>query len=152
MCRTRFGDTDAYGHINNVTIGHYIQEAVLHLLPGAGRGTAELFPDEFLFVRNEVDFLAQVYHRPEPFPIQVWVESIGTSSFTLASEAHADGVAAFRARTTVVAYDRSANRSRPLSPGERRLLVSALPGVRKQSDPDQDGGLRETASEIRLSV
>src|SRR5919112_3858894 len=84
-CQVRFSDVDLYRHVNNVKYYEYLQEARIDLLRLEERaaGEAEL---SVVVVAVDVEYSRPVLLRPEPYPIDTWVERVGRSSFTLASE------------------------------------------------------------------
>ena len=122
-CSTRWADVDEFGHVNNVSLLQYVQEAVRQLMYPADRGADwALFGEGFMIVHHEIDYLRQLHHRDSPVPLETWVERIGTNSFTAAVSARQDGQAVFTTRTVVVARNRTTGRSRPLTPAERAHL------------------------------
>jgi acyl-CoA thioester hydrolase len=123
LCRTRWGDIDCFGHVNNVRYVQYVQESVVDLLyQGRMPGSGPLFAQGFLIVHHDIDYRAQLRHRDVPVPISVWITRIGRSSFDVATELRRDGETVLTARTVVVARDGETGRSRPLSPAEAAFL------------------------------
>jgi acyl-CoA thioester hydrolase len=72
----RWDDLDAFGHVNNANYLTYAQEARF-VMTG-------MF--EMVVARAEVDFVAPIYDGNIFLDVDIWVKSIGTSSFILAYE------------------------------------------------------------------
>ncbi len=102
----RWGDIDRYGHVNNVRHFDYVQEARIQatasVAPSMARDGGDL---RWVVARQDVDYLAQISHRAEPYAVLTAVASIGRTSYTLAAEIVdplADGKVLARARTVQV--------------------------------------------------
>ena len=72
----RWGDLDAFGHVNNATYLVYAQEARYEW--------SKMI--EMVVARAEVDFLAPIYEGDIYLDIEIWVNKIGTSSFGVTYE------------------------------------------------------------------
>ncbi|MBO1415915.1 thioesterase family protein [Streptomyces sp. FH025] len=126
-CPTRWSDVDENGHINNARLVGYIQEGIYDLFCHHATAVREaLFPSGFIIARHEIDYLEQLYHRPEPLSVRLTVERIGSSSAHVEVNVCRDGLTFMRARTVVVARDRESGRSRKLSQDERRFLSAFM--------------------------
>lgn len=120
----RWGDLDAYGHVNNVRFFDYVQEAriaVIHRLLG------ETDPGlTWVVVRQDIDYLAQLGHRLAPYQAHTLITSVGRTSATLACDIRDDqsGVIYASARTVLVCADRS---GRPVPiPDDMKVRVREL--------------------------
>jgi acyl-CoA thioester hydrolase len=124
-CQVRFSDVDLYRHVNNVKYYEYLQEARIDLLRLEERAAGE--PElSVVVVAVDVEYSRPILLRPEPYPVDTWVESVGRSSLTLASEV-ADGRDVLaRARAVVVGFDPASSRSRPLPTWLRDRLGQRL--------------------------
>lgn len=92
----RWGDMDAYGHINNVEVLRILEEARVHAFgPPAGTGLpgveVELpvfseLPEgtQALVVEHRVRYLVPLNYRNVPARIEVWVSAVKGASFTMA--------------------------------------------------------------------
>lgn len=92
----RWGDMDAYGHINNVEILRILEEARIHAFgPPAGTGLpgvevaqpifSELEADvQALVVEHRVRYLAPLNYRNVPAVIRIWISAVKGASFTVA--------------------------------------------------------------------
>ena len=116
----RWSDLDAFGHVNNVKFYDYVQEARVAIMT-AGLDWSEGVV--WSIVRQDLEHLAPLDFRCEPYEVATSVVAIGTRSFTLAAEIRdpSSGTVYARARTVAVG-------PRPLDDAERRALAPfALP-------------------------
>ena len=113
----RWDDIDAFGHVNNAKYLTYIQEARFLWSPII----------EMVVARAEVDFIEAIYEGGRFYDINLWVESIGNSSFTMAYEVVGDnGVVHAKVKTVQVVVSMETMKSRPLKDSEREFLNSYL--------------------------
>ncbi len=96
----RWGDMDAYGHINNVEIIRILEEARVHAFgPPAGTGLPGLdvelpvFNDmpegtQALVVEHRVRYLTALNYRNIPARVEVWISAIKGASLTVAYAIH----------------------------------------------------------------
>jgi acyl-CoA thioester hydrolase len=92
----RWGDMDAYGHINNVEVVRILEEARVHAFgPPAGTGLPgvdvdlPIFNDlpegtQALVVEHRVKYLAPLNYRNVPARIEVWISAFKGASLTVA--------------------------------------------------------------------
>ena len=100
----RFADLDAYGHVNNAVIFSYLESARVKMFQ-------ERFGDFlhcgvfFLVVRAECDYRTPIGLN-DSLKIQVSLEQLGRSSFTLGYRLHDGGGRLFaEAKTVMVCFD-----------------------------------------------
>ena len=113
----RWDDIDAFGHVNNAKYLTYIQEARF------------LWSSiiEMVVARAEVDYMEPIYEGGRFYDVNLWVESIGNSSSTMAYEVVGDnGVVHAKVRTVQVVISMETKKSRPLKDSEREFLNSYL--------------------------
>jgi acyl-CoA thioester hydrolase len=119
----RWGDSDAFGHVNNVEFFRLLEEARARVIPAEGPGSTILSGG--LVVREQsLTYLAPLHYRQAPVAIGMTVDHIGGSSFKLAcrifdpetSVVFAEGYVA------LVAYDFGIKAPRKLSLDERNWL------------------------------
>ncbi|HEX6197981.1 MAG TPA: thioesterase family protein [Jiangellaceae bacterium] len=128
-CAVRFDDLDSYGHVNNVTIAEYLQQARIDL----GRAHLDGHREEHqrqVIARLVIDYARPIPFRTEPVRVDLVVTRIGTSSVDLAYTVRDDDAVYARAASTMVAYDVRAAESRPLGEGERDALEQLRAPVR----------------------
>ena len=116
----RWRDLDFLGHLN---------QAVYHELLEEGRGALfeqlGVMDEGFFFVlaRVELDHRLEVRRDHGPVTLAQRVEAVGRSSVTITHEiVRNDGDVAAAGRSVLVAWDRDARRSRPLTDAEREKL------------------------------
>lgn len=125
-CRLSWGDLDAFGHVNNVRILRYLEDARVAMLFVDAVEAGANGMDQLLVARHEVDYLLPLDFRPEPIRVETWVREIRAASFTLGYEV-CDGERTYlRATTLVVPYDFGHGRPRRLTPKERAYLQRYL--------------------------
>ena len=120
-CQVRFSDVDLYRHVNNVKYFEYMQEARIDLLRLEERPAGE--PElSVVVVAVDVEYNRPILLRQDPYPIDTWVEGVGHSSLTLASEVSDGRDVLARARAVVVGFDAASSRARPLPSWVRQRL------------------------------
>jgi acyl-CoA thioester hydrolase len=112
----RFADTDALGHVNNASFATFAEIARLDFLQRFGTSVRSL-----ILASLHLDFRRQVA-LGDTVHVETWVEKIGNSSFTLGQTILANGERAADARSVVVYFDYSAQRSRALTSEMRAAL------------------------------
>ncbi|NHC45166.1 acyl-CoA thioesterase [Motilibacter aurantiacus] len=119
----RWGDMDAFQHVNNVAYLGYLEEARVDMLfvLGEESGVAAL-RDGVVVARHEIDYVSPLVWHPRGIDIDVWVERVGGASFELAYVVQDEDRVYARARSTLVAFDLAAGRARRLTAEERTFL------------------------------
>jgi acyl-CoA thioester hydrolase len=79
----RWSDLDSYGHVNNVKFYDYLQEARIALINESVHWPPETV---WMVARQDVDYLAPLDFRTEPYEVGTLITAIGNRSFTLAVE------------------------------------------------------------------
>ena len=133
----RWGDLDAYNHVNNTSMLKLLEEARVRAfwLPAAGESappTAVLesgasSPVLTLIARQEIEYLAPVPYQRHPLDVQLWFSKLGGSSIDVCYEvcspldtADAVGQTVYaRATSVVVKVDAATGRPTRLSTEER---------------------------------
>ncbi|MFJ2770261.1 acyl-CoA thioesterase [Streptomyces sp. NPDC087300] len=126
LCRLtpRYSDLDLFGHVNNIRLLELVQDALFSLAwPDEVDG---LFSDGFFIARHEIDYHARMKRGFQPVPVEVWVEAVGNSSFTVRCACRQEGQRVFTTRSVVVARARREERARPLTPRERAYLTNHM--------------------------
>jgi acyl-CoA thioester hydrolase len=130
-CALRWSDMDAYGHVNNARFLTLYEEArVAMMFVGARAQGIGSFEDGVVIARHEIDYLRTVDYDtsaaaaalPPRVRIEMWVEDIRASRFTIAYELFSGDTVASRARSVLVPYDLANGRPRRLDPRERAFL------------------------------
>lgn len=122
---------DAYGHVNNARILTLYEEARVALF---FRGAREMgltsFEDGIVIARHEVDYLRPMDYgadsagarRAPVVRIEMWVEEIRASRFTISYELYDAEVVASRARSVCVPFNLEKQYPRRLTDAERAFL------------------------------
>ena len=123
----RWGDLDAYNHVNNASMLKLLEEARVRAfwLPGAteravptavidaSHGAAQLT----LIARQEIEYLAPVPYQRDPIDIQMWFGKIGGSSIEVCYDVYSplgDVPQRLYARATSVVVMVDARSGRPM--------------------------------------
>jgi acyl-CoA thioester hydrolase len=112
----RWGDLDAFGHVNNATYLIYAQEARYEW--------SKMI--EMVVARAEVDFIAPIYMGDFFLDIDIWVHKIGTSSFGVTYEMKNGDELVAVVKTVQVTVSMDTKKSRPLNDVERDFLNKYL--------------------------
>lgn len=104
---TRWTDLDRYGHVNNMLVFEYLQQARIEVSPqwsptlerpGAGKAS-----HYWLVARQDVDYVAQIHHSFEPLVVTTAPTRLGRTSLTSAAEVRsAEGELLAHGRTVMV--------------------------------------------------
>ena len=112
----RWGDLDAFGHVNNATYLIYAQEARF--------AWSKML--EMVVARAEVDFIAPIYTGDIYIEVEIWVHKIGNSSFALTYEMKNGDELVARVKTVQVTVSMDTKKSRPINDAEREFLTKYL--------------------------
>ncbi len=129
----RWGDQDAYGHVNNVAYARYLEEARVRVfftgsarertgMEGHFRGDGPDGP-KMLVASQQIEFLGVLEYSEHPITVELWIGKLGGSSLELHYEV-VDGAVperrvVARAITTIVIADGETLRPARLSPEGR---------------------------------
>ena len=124
----RWGDMDSLGHVNNAVVVTLLEEGRVRFLTELGDRAPAGIGSGFGLVaaRHEIDYLRPLYYSPEPVELSVWIDRIGTASFTVGCEIAHRGEPAVRAKTVVVATAADGRGSTPLPEAAREALSAHL--------------------------
>jgi acyl-CoA thioester hydrolase len=126
----RWDDIDAFGHVNNAKYLTYIQEARFQWSfyeQKANGLDASLV--EMVVARNEIDYLVPIYDGGLFYDVNLWVESIGNSSFVLGYEiVGADGTVHAKVKSVQVVVSMETKKSRPITDAEKEFLAKYMRG------------------------
>jgi acyl-CoA thioester hydrolase len=125
-CPVRWSDMDAFGHVNNARFLTLYEEARVALMFTRARDAGVRSMEEGIVIsRHEVDYLRPVEHLPT-VRIELWIEELRPSRFTVVYELFAGDELASRARSVCVPFDLAKARPRRLSDAERVYLTPWL--------------------------
>ena len=112
----RWGDLDAFGHVNNATYLVYAQEARY--------AWSKMI--EMVVARAEIDFVAPIYTGDIYIDVEIWVNKVGNSSFGVTYEMKNGDELIARVKTVQVTVSMETKKSRPISETEREFLTKYL--------------------------
>jgi acyl-CoA thioester hydrolase len=123
----RWDDLDAFGHVNNAKYLTLAQEARFHwsFIQHQEKGDYHSIV-EMVVARAEIDFLAPIYEGGRYVDVNLWVDSIGNSSFAMIYEISDENSLFARIKTVQVAVDLQSKKSRLLTEHERDFLGDYL--------------------------
>lgn len=149
----RWGDLDAYGHVNNVAVLQLLEEAriaafwrhpevdgaarrpsaILDAGPGAGTHT--------LVARQEIEYLLPIDYRRRPLTVEMWLGHLGGASIEVCYQL-TDQVTDAGAGPAVVADDaaaaeRTASRAVYVQATTTLVLIDAATGRPRRITPDE---------------
>ena len=121
----RWRDLDAAGHVNNAVYLNYIEEVRDEWLELTLRDKGSSW--DFVVVRVAIDFRRELVQDDDWVLVSCRLQRVGRSSVHTREEVRTlDGELAAEAESVLVARDRGASRSRPLSAGEVAAFDAAL--------------------------
>lgn len=129
----RWGDLDAYGHVNNVAVMRLLEEARIAAFwhhpeaaqpwPTAVLDAGPAATTHTVVARQEVEYLAPILYRRDPVVVEMWVGRMGGASIDVCYEVvgatDGDRVVHVRAQTTLVLLDAASGRPRRIGEAER---------------------------------
>ncbi|WP_408898685.1 acyl-CoA thioesterase [Nocardioides sp. R1-1] len=133
--QVRFSDLDIYRHVNNVTYFEYFQEARIASLGRLRKGLEEFPRISSVIAQADVEYVAPIVLRPEPYDSWSVVSHVGRRSMVVESEitdgagGSATGAVLARSKVVLVFFDVETQRAATPVPGFREALVQALGGM-----------------------
>jgi acyl-CoA thioester hydrolase len=133
----RWGDLDAFNHVNNTSMLKLLEEARVRIFwlpqPGEEAPPTAVLSSGLdagiltLIARQEIEYLAPVPYQRHPLDVQLWFGKLGGSSIDVCYEVYSPPETAganaqtlyARAATTVVKVDAATGHPLRLSPEER---------------------------------
>jgi acyl-CoA thioester hydrolase len=126
-CPVRWGDMDAQGHVNNAAYVDYLQEARVDFLLSGPAVLHEMLETGVLVASHQVEYVRPITAFGDRLlDVDLWVDSVGASRFTVGYELLDGDLLAARARTTLVPFDLATDALRRLTSDERRSLAAGL--------------------------
>jgi acyl-CoA thioester hydrolase len=120
----RWRDVDAYLHVNNAVYATYLEECRDEWVERALGDAGDAW--DFVLARVAIDFRRELRLEDEEVVVSCRLERLGNSSITLREQVRTrDGELSAEAEAVLVARDREAGRSRPLSDAERAAFEQA---------------------------
>ena len=121
----RWSDVDAYMHVNNAVYATYLEECRDEWVDATLGEASDSW--DFVLARVAIDFRRELRLEDEEVFVSCALARIGNSSITLSEQIRTrDGELAAEAEAVLVARDREAGRSRPLTDAEREAFERSL--------------------------
>ncbi len=165
-CPMRWRDLNAADHVDHCVIVDYLQEARVDLLCDQPDPVGSMLAAGVLVTAHQVEYRAQLFAGPDPLRIEVWVDAVGGSRFSISYRLFDDSAAGSpmvaRARTFAAPYDLAAGALRRLTEAERAQLragtepAEEFPAVAKalptgSGVPAERTGLHVADAQVRWS-
>lgn len=144
----RWGDLDAYNHVNNTSMLKLLEEARIRAfwkpIPGEDAPPTAIIDSsvgaglQIIMARQEVEYIRPVLYQRRPLDVQMWFASLGGSSVEICYEVHSPRGAAehelyARSSAVLVLVDEETGRPKRL-PEEFREAWGAYLGPRLEYD------------------
>lgn len=123
----RYSDTDANGHVNNVSYAAYLETGRTTLAQACGLPIGLHSGIHTVLARVEIDYLAEV-HWPAALDIGLAVVRVGRSSVTVIQGVFVGDRCVAKGREVMVMVETATGRSTPI-PNPVREALLALAGV-----------------------
>ncbi len=122
----RWNDLDAFGHVNNAKYLTYAESARIDWGQQQFAEKADSVLVQMTVARSEIDYLLPITEFESYYDVDLWVESIGNSSFVVGYEVSKDGLVFTKMKTVQVMIDLESRKSRPIKDNERSFLTKYL--------------------------
>ncbi len=120
----RWGDADAFGHVNNVVFFRYLEEARARVIPDSGPGST-ILSGGLVVAEQQLKYLAPLHYRKAPVQVGMTVDHVGGSSFRHACRVFdaVSGTVFAEGFVALVTYNFTTGAPRKLSEDERAWLT-----------------------------
>ena len=124
----RWGDLDAYNHVNTVMMILILEEARVRAFwaPEVGEPAptavlkATAGSDTVTMIAGHIiEYIAPVEYHRDALDVQLWISAVGGASADIAYEVFSQGTLVVRAESTMVFIDSATQRPRRISDAER---------------------------------
>ena len=122
----RWNDLDAFGHVNNAKYLTYAESARIDWGQQQFAEKDDSVLVQMTVARSEIDYLLPITEFESYYDVDLWVESIGNSSFGVGYEVSKDGLVFTKMKTVQVMIDLESRKSRPITDNERSFLTKYL--------------------------
>lgn len=131
----RFGDLDAYGHVNNVAVAGILEEARTRVIwsedahqeMNLSKHFSLTDKDKYLLIASQtIDYHAMMPYTPHPVIVTLWVGKIGGSSFEFHCQIRSsqdDNTLYAQAIITIVLVDAASERPLRIAAAARAELA-----------------------------
>lgn len=131
--RIQFVDTDASGRIHYTALMRHFETAEVEFFRHLGHPYNHIEDREVSLprVHVEADYIAALTYD-DKVEVEVTVERVGEKSYTLAFRVFRGDTLAARGKLVIACMDRATQRSRPLPPSLREVLLRQAAATSRQ--------------------
>jgi YbgC/YbaW family acyl-CoA thioester hydrolase len=116
----RFSDTDAMGHVNNISFASYAETGRIDFLKRLGKAVTSI-----ILANVTIDYRRQVSYG-ESLCVDTWVESLGKSSIIIGQTIWANDERAADVRSVAVHFDYQTGKAVEITEAIRKELEPML--------------------------
>ncbi len=149
----RWTDLDAQGHVNNVKVADYMQQARARFMLSGDAG--EMLDTGVVVVSHQIVYRRAIHYSVDPLRAELWVAELGAARVVIAYRLFQDDTLCAEARTVVCPYDFERMVPRRLTRKERWFFASWLdeqtPPLTELTAPELAGRGKITPVEVRWS-
>jgi acyl-CoA thioester hydrolase len=120
----RRADVDEHGCARDVAFFEYFQEARIKFLMNLHTRGQKW--SHHVVARTDIEYLAPVRHRREPYAVRSWIGHVGTKSFTIQAELVDGDRVLTRVAVVMVTFDMESQRPREMAESQRERLLQEL--------------------------
>lgn len=124
----RWSDVDRYGHVNNVALAGYLQEARIQVTTGWTPGMRRAGNRNWVVARQDIAYRHQVHPAIGSCAVHTALTRLGRTSLTLAASIPTDEGTAVSAATVLVCVDPATGSAVPIDQDTRAVLRAHLIG------------------------
>ena len=122
----RWSDVDRYGHVNNVSLAGYLQEARILATTAWSPAMRRAGENLWVVARQDVRYVRQLHPSTQQCRVHTGLVRLGTSSITLAASVEAHGDTILNSAAVLVCVDRATGRATPIAEETRQVLAAHL--------------------------
>ncbi|MCB0884415.1 MAG: thioesterase family protein [Propionibacteriaceae bacterium] len=120
----RWTDLDAQGHVNNVMVADYLQQARAEFMLSGDAG--EMIEDGVVVVAHQISYRNPIHYSDDPLRAELWVAEVGAARLVIAYRLIQDDSLCVEARTVLCPYDFERMVPRRLTRRERGFFTAWL--------------------------
>ncbi len=124
----RWSDVDRYGHVNNVSLADYLQEARIEATTSWTPAMRRAGERNWVVARQDIAYRHQVHPEIGHCQVHTALTRVGRTSVTLAAAIPTDEGTAVEAATVLVCVDRDSGAAVPIDDTTRSVLETHLAG------------------------
>jgi acyl-CoA thioester hydrolase len=115
---------DERGLVRDVAMFEFLQEARIKFLMGLH--TRGQHWSHHVVARTDLEYLAPMPYRREPYAVRSWIGHVGTRSFTIRAEVLDGDTVLARAGVVMVIFDTETQRPTDMADSQRARLLQEL--------------------------